>query len=81
MFIKYHFVSSFFYWQILARYIFVYYLTHHIVPLLVSSSDSGSSGLVSRPSISIPINIEREDRLQARPRPGVTLDEELEVTR
>lgn len=49
--------------------------------LLVSSSDSGGSvpGLVSRPSISIPINIEREDR--QRPGPGVTLDEESEVTR
>ena len=49
--------------------------------LLVSSSDSGGSvpGLVSRPSISIPINIEREDR--QRPGPRVTLDEESEVTR
>ena len=52
-------------------------------PLSVSSSDSssGSGGPgLARPSISIPINIERLERL---PRPGaeVTLEEEREVNR
>ena len=54
----------------------------HFDPLSVSSSDSSSSGgpSVTRPSISIPINIERLERL---PRPGaeVTLEEEREVNR
>ena len=53
----------------------------HVDPLSVSSSDSSSGGpSLTRPSISIPINIERLDRL---PRPGaeVTLEEEREVNR
>ena len=67
---------------ILKKYMLVCTNIKHVDPLSVSSSDSSSSGgsSVTRPSISIPINIERLERL---PRPGaeVTLEEEREVNR